>query len=71
MIKVHLSLVKLASGIVLHRDDNYKINSISLKFSRGYPRVSKVMWVCFTKEAQGHILNKNPLILSSLEIELL
>ncbi len=71
MMKVYLSLVKLASGIVVHRDDDHRINAISLRISRGSPRISRVGWVYFTKEAQEYILNKNPLVLSSLEIELL
>jgi hypothetical protein len=70
MMRVHLSLVMLASGIVVHRDDSYKIKAVSLKISRGSPRISKVMWGFFTKEAQDYILNKYPLVLSSLEIEL-
>lgn len=70
--KISVKLVKLAKKIIVHRNEMYKISSISLVMkNRGYPSISYVRLAYFSEEAQEFILKHHPLILSSLEIELL
>lgn len=69
MQQITYKTVKNASKILVQRDDAYKIKLIILVFnSRKYgPYALKY----FEKKAQNYILEKHPLVLSPLEIELL
>jgi hypothetical protein len=71
MNKVSPKLVRMALQIVVHRDKNHKINAITLRMGHGHTTLCRVKWKYFSEEAQDYILKKNPLILSSLEVELL
>jgi len=71
MNQISCKIVRTALKIVVHRDDEYKITSITLLMGRGYPRISRIKWRYFGKEAQDYILKEHPMILSPVEIELL
>lgn len=69
MQRITYKTIKNVSNILVQRDDSYKIKVIILVFnSKKYgPYALKY----FEKKAQNYILERYPLVLSPLEIELL